>query len=593
MKKASKKQFPPNVSYRSLAVRTLRYMGKQRIAFFLSLLLALIYVAGVLAVPLFVGEVIDLLLDVPMDFSWLTHWLILIAAAAATAALAQWLMLMIHNRITFRLLQDVRNDAFARLTHLPVGRIESEASGKLQSRILADAESLADGLLLGFSNLFTGVATVGATLVFLFLQSPLIALVVLLVTPLSLFVSRFIAKHTRDMFRLQAEARAEETAFADEMIAGMKIVRSFGQQDRMAAQFDEKNETLRSAALRAVFYSSLVNPGTRFVSNLVYAGVALTGGFLALGGSFTVGALTCCLSYVNQYTKPFNDIAGVITELQNSFVCAARLFELIDEPVEEEHPTASLPEGKLWGEVRAENLCFSYVPGRPLFDHLSFTVQPGQHVAIVGPTGCGKTTLIHLLLRFYDAQAGSLCLDGVEITALPRQQLRAAFGMVLQESWIMTASVRDNIALGWPEAPEEAVHRAAVLAHADDFIRQLPQGYDTLLTEGSLLSEGQKQLLCIARVLLMQPPVLLLDEATSSIDTRAEKQIQNALENLQRGRTSFTVAHRLSTIRDADLILVMRDGRIVEQGTHETLLRAGGFYATLYAGQFDPNVQKI
>lgn len=555
-----------------------------------SLLLALVYVAMTLYIPILVGNAIDCILDAGrVDFSAMWVSLRRVIVCAAVAGLAQWVMSEINNFITFRVTRDIRNEAFRHIQVLPLSYLDSHPQGDTVSRVISDVDTFADGLLMGFTQLFTGVMTILGTLVFMVRIRWQIALVVILITPLSLLVANFIATRTYSMFTLQTVTRGEQTALIDETIGGLKIVRAFGHEKSSLAQFDEINDRLQKASLRAIFFSSLTNPCTRFVNSVVYAGVGLTGALLCIAGAggFTVGNLTSFLNYANQYTKPFNEISGVITELQNALACAGRVFELIEAPArspEPEHPQR--PE-KVEGGVEIRDLSFSYTPEKPLIGGFNLSVKPGMHIAIVGPTGCGKTTFINLLMRFYDPDGGEIRLDGVNTMNMNRGELRHCVGMVLQDTWLKAGTIRENITMGKPDATDDEVIAAAKNAHAHSFIKRLPQGYDTVIGEsGGSLSQGQKQLLCIARVMLCLPPMLFLDEATSSIDTRTELKIQEAFNTMMKGRTSFIVAHRLSTIREADLILVMRDGHIVEQGTHEELLTHRGFYAELYQSQF-------
>ena len=554
------------------------------------LLLALVYVAMTLYIPILVGNAIDCILDAGrVDFSAMWVSLRRVIVCAAVAGLAQWVMSEINNFVTFRVTRDIRNEAFRHIQVLPLSYLDSHPQGDTVSRVISDVDTFADGLLMGFTQLFTGVMTILGTLVFMVRIRWQIALVVILITPLSLLVANFIATRTYSMFTLQTVTRGEQTALIDETIGGLKIVRAFGHEKSSLAQFDEINDRLQKASLRAIFFSSLTNPCTRFVNSVVYAGVGLTGALLCIAGAggFTVGNLTSFLNYANQYTKPFNEISGVITELQNALACAGRVFELIEAPArspEPEHPQR--PE-KVEGGVEIRDLSFSYTPEKPLIGGFNLSVKPGMHIAIVGPTGCGKTTFINLLMRFYDPDGGEIRLDGVNTMNMNRGELRHCVGMVLQDTWLKAGTIRENITMGKPDATDDEVIAAAKNAHAHSFIKRLPQGYDTVIGKsGGSLSQGQKQLLCIARVMLCLPPMLFLDEATSSIDTRTELKIQEAFNTMMKGRTSFIVAHRLSTIREADLILVMRDGHIVEQGTHEELLAHRGFYAELYQSQF-------
>lgn len=551
-------------------------------------ILATVQVAMTLYIPILVGRAIDCILGPgQVDFAGLGGFLVQTLLCAGAAALAQWLVSQLCNRMTFRITRDIRNEAFRHIQQLPLSYLDSHPQGDLVSREVADVDTFADGLLMGFTQLFTGVMTILGTLIFMVRIHWGVALVVVCITPLSLVVANFIATRTYSMFKLQSAIRGEQTALIDETIGAIKVVQAFGHQKDSLAQFDQVNERLKSASLRAIFFSSLVNPCTRFVNSVVYAGVGLTGALLAISGGITVGALTSFLNYANQYTKPFNEISGVVTELQNALACCGRVFELMEAPPQTKEPEQPKQPDTIAGAVEIRNLRFSYTPDKPLIENFNLRVQPGQRVAIVGPTGCGKTTLINLLMRFYDPQEGQILLDGVDTRDMTRSQLRSCVGMVLQDTWLPGGTIRDNIAMGKPEATEAEVIAAAKQAHAHSFIRRLPQGYDTVLGEnGGSLSQGQKQLLCIARVMLCLPPMLILDEATSSIDTRTEIKIQKAFDTMMQGRTSFIVAHRLSTIQGADVILVMRSGQIVEQGTHEELLAKQGFYASLYQSQF-------
>ena len=568
--------------------RVLRYIRPYLPMLALSLVLALITVALTLYVPILVGRAVDCLLGVgAVDFDTLRTVLLTIGVCVLLTAAAQWVMNVINNRITYLTVQDIRRDAFAHIQSLPLSYLDAHPSGDTVSRMISDADTFADGLLMGFTQLFTGLVTILGTLVFMLTLSPRITLVVVLITPVSLLVANFIASRTYSMFRLQSQTRGEQTALIDEVIGEQKLVQAFGHEARSLEQFDEVNEWLRACSLRAVFFSSLTNPCTRFVNSLVYAGVGLTGALSVVGGALTVGGLSSFLSYANQYTKPFNEISGVITELQNALACAGRIFELIDEPAQEPDAPDAKTLQNVRGEVDIEHVCFSYTPERRLIEDFTLHVKPGQRVAIVGPTGCGKTTMINLLMRFYDVKSGSIAVDGLETRGVTRRSLRQNIGMVLQDTWLSSGTIRDNIAMGRPDATDEEIIAAAKASHAHSFIRRLPEGYNTVISEtGGQLSQGQKQLLCIARVMLCLPPMLILDEATSSIDTRTELKVQDAFATMMKGRTSFIVAHRLSTIKSADVILVMRDGHIVEQGTHKELLEKGGFYAKLYQSQF-------
>ena len=568
--------------------KVMQCISRYRFLVVLSILLAAISVALTLYVPILVGDAIDFIVAAgQVNFDQIMTTLTRVVIVVAITALAQWLMNVINNKITYQVIRDMRDQAFRKIQVLPLKYIDSHPYGEVVSRVIADVDQFADGLLMGFSQLFTGVITILGTLIFMLTVNVGITFVVVLLTPLSLFVANFIARRTFSMFKKQSEARAEQTALVDEMVGNEKVVQAFTHEAAAQEAFDEINERLRASSLKAIFYSSITNPSTRFINSVVYAGVGLTGALAAVSGAMTVGGLSAFLSYANQYTKPFNEISGVITELQNALVCAARLFELIEEPSQipdaENARVLTAPEGR----ITAENVAFSYVADRPLIQRLNLDVQPGQRVAIVGPTGCGKTTLINLLMRFYDVDNGSISVEGTDIRSITRASLRRNYGMVLQDTWLKEGTVRENIVMGKPDATDEEVVAAAKASHAHGFITRLPDGYDTVLSgDGGSLSQGQKQLLCITRVMLCLPPMLILDEATSSIDTRTELHIQEAFARLMQGRTSFIVAHRLSTIKNADIILVMKDGDIIEQGNHEQLLAAGGFYANLYNSQF-------
>ena len=568
--------------------RVLRYIKPYLPMLALSLVLALITVALTLYVPILVGRAVDCLLGVgAVDFAALRTVLVTIGVCVLATAAAQWIMNIVNNKVTYLTVQDIRRDAFAHMQELPLSYLDAHPSGDTVSRMISDADTFADGLLMGFTQLFTGVVTILGTLVFMLTLSPRITLVVVLITPVSLLVANFIASRTYSMFRLQSQTRGEQTALIDEVIGEQKLVQAFGHEASSLEQFDEVNERLRACSLRAVFFSSLTNPCTRFVNSLVYAGVGLTGALSVVGGALTIGGLSSFLSYANQYTKPFNEISGVITELQNALACAGRIFELIDEPSQTPDPEPARALGQVRGEVALDHVFFSYTPERRLIEDFTLRVRPGQRVAIVGPTGCGKTTMINLLMRFYDVKSGTISVDGLQTRGVTRRSLRQNIGMVLQDTWLSSGTIRDNIAMGRPDATDEEIIAAAKASHAHSFIRRLPEGYNTVISEtGGQLSQGQKQLLCIARVMLCLPPMLILDEATSSIDTRTELKVQDAFATMMKGRTSFIVAHRLSTIKSADVILVMRDGHIVEQGTHRELLEQGGFYAKLYQSQF-------
>ena len=553
-----------------------------------ALLLATVNVVMTLYIPILVGTAIDCIVDAGhVDFARMSVHLRNVLICAVVAGAAQWLMSELNNRMTFRITRDIRNDAFVHIQKLPLSYLDAHPQGDIVSRVIADVDTFSDGLLMGFTQLFTGVMTILGTLLFMVRIHWGIALVVVCITPLSLLVANFIAKRTYSMFRLQTVTRGEQTGLIDETIGNIKVVRAFGHEASSMEQFDEINGRLQKASLRAIFFSSLVNPSTRFVNSLVYAGVGLTGALLAMAGGISVGSLTTFLNYANQYTKPFNEISGVVTELQNALACAGRVFELIEAPERTPEPENPERPQTIQGAVEIHDLKFSYVPEKPLIDNFNLSVAPGQRIAIVGPTGCGKTTFINLLMRFYDPQSGEILLDGVNTRHMRRDDLRHCVGMVLQDTWLKAGTIRENIAMGRPEATEEEIVEAAKQAHAHSFIRRLPQGYDTEISEnGGNLSQGQKQLLCIARVMLCLPPMLFLDEATSSIDTRTEVKIQKAFDTMMQGRTSFIVAHRLSTIQGADRILVMKDGHIIEQGRHEELLQKQGFYAKLYESQF-------
>ena len=570
--------------------KVLRYIGRYKLLLPVSLFFALVTVALTLYVPMLIGQAIDLIVAPgKVVFEGIGRLLLTSLILIVVTALSQWIMSAINNKITFNVAKDVRRDAFNRIERLPLSFLDTRAQGDLTARIVNDTEQFSEGLLLGFTQLFTGVMTILGTLALLFYINWTVALVVVILTPLSLFVAKFISSRTYNMFKLQSETKGEQTALIDEMIGNQKVVRAFGYEDEATKRFGEVNDRLERASLRAIFFSSLTNPTTRFVYSVVYAMTALVGALMVIysGDSFTVGELATLLAYANQYTKPFNEISGVITEFQNSLACAGRVFELIEEPTEmpDAADAAVLPEAD--GNVSLEEVSFSYLPEKPLIEGLNLSVKPGQRVAIVGPTGCGKTTLINLLMRFYDVKDGKISVEGRDIREVTRESLRRNYGMVLQDTWLSGGTVRDNIRFGNPDATDEEVIEAAKAAHAHGFIKRLKDGYDTVVGEGGgNLSQGQKQLLSIARVMLTLPPMLILDEATSSIDTRTEMRIQKAFLKMMEGRTSFIVAHRLSTIKEADVILVMRDGNIVEQGTHEELLNKGGFYHTLYNSQF-------
>lgn len=568
--------------------KVLGRIARYRLNAVLSILLSAVYVGLSLYVPILAGRAIDnIIAPGSVDYAQIMLELTEIAIVAAIAALAQWLMNIINNSMTYNVVKDMRTEAFDRLMKLPLSYIDAHPYGETVSRIIADVDQFADGLLLGFSQLFTGILTIIGTLIFMLSVNAPITLAVVILTPLSLFVARFIARRTHSMFARQGEDRAEQTAFVEEMIGNQKVVQAFAHEQANEERFDEINKRLSESSLQAIFYSSITNPATRFINSLVYAAVGLTGAFAAVAGSITVGGLSAFLSYANQYTKPFNEISGVITEFQNALVCAERIFALIEEPTEEPDAPDARVLDHAEGIVKANAVAFSYVAERPLIKCLDLDVKSGERVAIVGPTGCGKTTLINLLMRFYDVNVGSISVDGTDIRNITRHSLRRNYGMVLQETWLKEGTIRDNIVMGKPDATEEEIIAAAKAAHSHGFITRLPNGYDTVIGEdGGSLSQGQKQLLCITRVMLCLPPMLILDEATSSIDTRTEQHIQHAFAQLMQGRTSFIVAHRLSTIKNADMILVMKDGDIIEKGKHDELVARGGFYAALYNSQF-------
>ena len=568
--------------------KVLGCIARYRLNAVLSILLSAVYVGLSLYVPILAGRAIDnIIAPGSVDYAQIMLELTKIAIVAAIAALAQWLMNIINNSMTYNVVKDMRTEAFNRLMKLPLSYIDAHPYGETVSRIIADVDQFADGLLLGFSQLFTGILTIIGTLIFMLSVNAPITLAVVILTPLSLFVARFIARRTHSMFARQGEDRAEQTAFVEEMIGNQKVVQAFAHEQANEERFDEINKRLSESSLQAIFYSSITNPATRFINSLVYAAVGLTGAFAAVAGSITVGGLSAFLSYANQYTKPFNEISGVITEFQNALVCAERIFALIEEPTEEPDAADARVLDHAEGIVQANAVAFSYVADRPLIKCLDLDVKSGERVAIVGPTGCGKTTLINLLMRFYDVNAGSISVDGTDIRNITRHSLRRNYGMVLQETWLKEGTIRDNIVMGKPDAMEKEIIDAAKAAHSHGFITRLPKGYDTVIGEdGGSLSQGQKQLLCITRVMLCLPPMLILDEATSSIDTRTEQHIQHAFAQLMQGRTSFIVAHRLSTIKNADMILVMKDGDIIEKGKHDELVARGGFYAALYNSQF-------
>lgn len=582
-----------NTAQKGTLKKVLKYVQRHGFFMVLSILFAAITVALTLYTPILIGDAIDLIIGKgQVDFAGIAAILIKTGIIIGITALIQWLMNTINNRITYHVVRDIRNEAFRKIEILPLSYIDAHPYGDIVNRVIADADQFADGLLMGFTQLFTGIVTILGTLFFLFSISWKIAIVVVIVTPLSLFIARFIANRTYRMFRVQSETRGQQTAFIDEMIGNQKVVQAFSHEGEALEEFDRINDRLADCSLRATFYSSLTNPCTRFVNSVVYAGVALAGALICIATAgavnpFTIGQLSACLSYANQYTKPFNEISGVVTELQNALACASRLFELIEEEPQIPEPANAVELADVKGGVELNDVSFSYVPDRKLIEGLNLSVKPGQRIAIVGPTGCGKTTIINLLMRFYDVNSGSITVEGTDIRNATRNSLRSSYGMVLQETWLRSGTIRDNIVMGKPDATDEEIIAAAKASHAHSFIKRLPQGYDTVITEdGGSLSQGQKQLLCITRVMLCLPPMLILDEATSSIDTRTEIKIQDSFAKMMNGRTSFIVAHRLSTIREADVILVMKDGHIIEQGNHEELLAKNGFYANLYNSQF-------
>ena len=569
-------------------VKVLRYLKPYWFYLGLSLVLAAVSVALTLYVPKLTGRAIDhIIARGQVDFPAILAVLKQIAIAIAVTALAQWIMNICNNKMTYHIVRDIRNEAFRKIEILPLKYIDSHSYGEIVSRVIADVDQFADGLLMGFTQFFTGVMTIAGTILFMLATNVGITFVVVLITPLSLFVAAFIAKKTFTMFRLQSETRGEQTALIDEMLGNQKVVQAFSHEEKAMEQFDEINERLQKCSLKAIFYSSITNPATRFVNNVVYTGVGLVGALAAVAGRISVGDLSCLLSYANQYTKPFNEISGVVTELQNALACAGRIFDLIEEEPQTPEKEGAMHLNNIRGNVELSHVAFSYTPEQKLIEDFNLQVKPGQRVAIVGPTGCGKTTIINLLMRFYDVDSGQIRVEGTDIRDMTRKSLRAGYGMVLQDTWLKAGTIRENITMGKPDATEEEIIAAARASHAHSFIKRLPEGYDTVISEdGGSLSQGQKQLLCITRVMLCLPPMLILDEATSSIDTRTEMKIQEAFARLMEGRTSFIVAHRLSTIREADVILVMRDGKIVEQGRHEELLEKDGFYAGLYNSQF-------
>ncbi len=566
----------------------IRRLGRYRIFLVFSILLATVSVALTLYIPKLTGHAVDYVIGKgKVNFPGVIQVMIQIGVCTLITALAQWLMNVCNNKMTYQMVQDIRNEAFDKIEQLPLKYIDGHPYGEVVSRVIADVDQFSDGLLMGFTQLFTGIATIIGTFCFMLSVNVSITFVVVLITPVSFFVANFIAKRTFRMFRLQSEIRGEQTGLIDEMIGNQKVVQAFGRGEDVTERFDEVNKRLQEASLRATFFSSITNPATRFVNSLVYTGVGITGAFAVVRGAMSVGQLSSFLSYANQYTKPFNEISGVVTEFQNAIACAQRVFTLIDEEPQIPEPEHAVHLTDIDGNVKVEDVSFSYLPGQHLIEDFNLEVKPGQRIAIVGPTGCGKTTLINLLMRFYDVNVGSIKVEDIDIREMTRKSLRAGYGMVLQETWLKTGTIRENIAMGRPDATEEEIVEAAKASHIHNYIRRLPKGYDTWITEdGGGLSQGQKQLLCIARVMLCRPPMLILDEATSSIDTRTEIKIQQAFAKLMEGRTTFIVAHRLSTIREADVILVMKDGKIIEQGNHEVLMKKEGFYHHLYESQF-------
>ncbi len=568
--------------------KVLRYIKRYWFYLALSLIFAAVTVTLTLYLPILIGRAVDMIVKAgEVDFDGIWKLLVQMSIMIGGTALAQWIMNICNNKITYYTVKDIREEAFRKIQILPLKYVDGHSYGEVVSRVIADVDQFADGLLMGFTQLFTGVLTIVGTLIFMLTMNVTITLVVVVITPVSLFVASFIARKTYAMFQLQSSTRGEQTGLIDEMIGNQKVVQAFGYQKKSQQRFDEINERLRQCSLRAIFFSSITNPATRFVNSLVYAGVGVAGALIAVGGGISVGQLASFLSYANQYTKPFNEISGVVTELQNALACAARIFELIEEEPQKPEAADAIQLENPDGSVTLENVTFSYVPDQKLIENFSLHAKPGQRIAIVGPTGCGKTTIINLLMRFYDVNSGRILVSGTDIQEMTRKSLRASYGMVLQDTWLKSGTIRENIVMGKPDATEEEIIAAAKASHAHSFIKRLSHGYDTVITEdGGGLSQGQKQLLCITRVMLCLPPMLILDEATSSIDTRTEIKIQEAFARLMQGRTSFIVAHRLSTIREADVILVMKDGHIIEQGNHEELLQKGGFYADLYNSQF-------
>lgn len=576
------------MSQKETIKRVLRYIKRYSIYVICSLILAVITVALTLYVPILTGNAVDAIVGPGMvDFDKVIRILGKIAISIVITMVSQWIMNVCNNKITYSIIRDIRGEAFEKIQNLPLKYLDGHSHGEVMSRVIADVDQFADGLLMGFTQLFSGIITILGTLLFMLSVNVSITLVVVFITPVSLLVASFIAKRTYEMFKLQSQTRGEQTALIEEILGNQKVVKAFGYEKRAKEQFNEINERLRKCSLKGIFFSSITNPATRFVNSLVYAGVGISGAIFAIHGGITVGQLSCFLSYANQYTKPFNEISGVVTELQNAIACAGRIFELLEEESQIPDAAEAVNLQNATGEVDLEDVYFAYEPGQKLIENLNLSVKPGQRIAIVGPTGCGKTTLINLLMRFYDVNSGRICVSKKDIRDITRKSLRANYGMVLQETWLRQGTIRENICMGKPNATEEEMIAAAKASHAHSFIKRLKHGYDTVIGEdGGSLSQGQKQLLCITRVMLCLPPMLILDEATSSIDTRTEIHIQQAFSKMMKGRTSFIVAHRLSTIQEADVILVMKDGHIIEQGNHKELLKQNGFYATLYNSQF-------
>ncbi|MDD5994097.1 MAG: ABC transporter ATP-binding protein [Clostridiales bacterium] len=576
------------MSQKETIKRVLRYIKRYSIYVICSLILAVITVALTLYVPILTGNAVDAIVGPGMvDFDKVIRILGKIAISIVITMVSQWIMNVCNNKITYSIIRDIRGEAFEKIQNLPLKYLDGHSHGEVVSRVIADVDQFADGLLMGFTQLFSGIITILGTLLFMLSVNVSITLVVVFITPVSLLVASFIAKRTYEMFKLQSQTRGEQTALIEEILGNQKVVKAFGYEKRAKEQFNEINERLRKCSLKGIFFSSITNPATRFVNSLVYAGVGISGAIFAIHGGITVGQLSCFLSYANQYTKPFNEISGVVTELQNAIACAGRIFELLEEESQIPDAAEAVNLQNATGEVDLEDVYFAYEPGQKLIENLNLSVKPGQRIAIVGPTGCGKTTLINLLMRFYDVNSGRICVSKKDIRDITRKSLRANYGMVLQETWLRQGTIRENICMGKPNATEEEMIAAAKASHAHSFIKRLKHGYDTVIGEdGGSLSQGQKQLLCITRVMLCLPPMLILDEATSSIDTRTEIHIQQAFSKMMKGRTSFIVAHRLSTIQEADVILVMKDGHIIEQGNHKELLKQNGFYATLYNSQF-------